>query len=108
MSNTRIYVPVKKRPIAKFFYRGNHSHPVRRTVVVTEMTDEMLTGYELREGRQVRAVAEAPLKSFRRDRIAKIQQLDRRRKLRRQTAPEEQSKTTLKRESLMDLLGHGA
>lgn len=47
-------VKVKKlmsnKPLARFFYQGGHTHPVRRTVVLTSETKDTFTGYELREG----------------------------------------------------------
>lgn len=92
---------VKSRPVARFYYKGNHTHPVRRTVVIVESSTDIFTGYELREGSEIRQLKDAPIKSYRRDRIAKVKQLDRRRKLRKTSQNLE--KTTLTRQSLQDL-----
>lgn len=69
------YPIIKSRPAAKFFYRGTHSHPIRRTVLITESTKEYIKGYEVREGQTVREVDEAPIKSFRLDKIAMTNEL---------------------------------
>lgn len=62
---------VSKKPVAKFFYRGTHTHPVRRTVLIVEDSKDTFTGYELREGKQVRTGAKAPIKSYSKNDIAK-------------------------------------
>lgn len=69
----RVYDPVPKRPVARFFYQGTHSHPIRRTVLITETTPTLIKGYEFREGFTVRTREQAlgKMKSYRRDRIAK-------------------------------------
>jgi hypothetical protein len=61
---------VENHPVARFYYRGAHSHPVRRTVLVTRSTETDIVGYELREGNAVRTLKTAPLKSYCRARIA--------------------------------------
>ncbi len=61
---------VNERPVAKFFYKGNHTHPVRRTVLVTKESRDCITGYELREGKTVRTGSKAPLKSYNKKDIA--------------------------------------
>lgn len=61
---------VNERPVAKFFYKGNHTHPVRRTVLVTEESRDCIKGYELREGKTVRTGSKAPLKSYSKKDIA--------------------------------------
>jgi len=98
---------VKNRPVARFFYKGDHTHPVRRTIVVIKTTDKVMTGYELREGSIVRSFKNAPIKSYSRNKIAKIGQIDKRRNLRRQ--PESGlRKTTLIRSDLKELIRCGA
>jgi hypothetical protein len=71
----KIYDLVAKKPVARFFYQGKHSHPVRRTVLVTNETETAITGYELREGTKVRSAQEAVtsgcVKTYRKDRIAR-------------------------------------
>lgn len=63
------YTIVAEGPVAKFYYKGTHSHPVRRTIVVIEDKPTMLVGYEIREGNEVRKMKNAPIKSYRKDRI---------------------------------------
>lgn len=63
--------------VAKFFYKGNHSHPVRRTVLVTKETKTLLEGYEIREGNEVRPLEDSKFKSYRKDKIAKLYQTKR-------------------------------
>lgn len=101
------YPVIKKQPVAKFFYKGqSHTHPVRRTVVITEATFEKITGYEIREGSKVRNLKKAPIKSYSRNKIAKVGEIDRRRVLRSKTT--NMSMSTLERKTLVDLLREGA
>lgn len=102
---TKDYGFVKSNPVAKFFYRGDHTHPVRRTVLVVKSDEKVITGYELREGSVTRKFKNAPIKSFRRDRIAKASQLDKRRVLVRKL---DSNKTTLKRFTLKEIVKNGA
>ncbi len=102
------YQFVKDSPVAKFFYQGNnHTHPVRRLVLIIEQNDQIITGYELREGSTTRSFKNAPIKSYRRDRIAKVGEIDRRRVLRRNADQRALSKSTLVRTSLRDLIRSG-
>jgi hypothetical protein len=73
MKTRKIYEPVTKLPVAKFYYQGNHSHPVRRTVLIVEETKDQFKGYEIREGRTTRSLTEIAnhIKSYRKDKIAK-------------------------------------
>lgn len=67
------YPVVRNLPVAKFRYRGSHSKPVRRTVVLTKITRTQLTGYEVREGNEVRDLENAQIKSFTRDEIQNLE-----------------------------------
>ena len=69
------YELVKNKPAAKFFYRGTHSHPIKRTVLITEQNQDWIKGYEVREGSVVREVADAPIKTFSREKVATTSQL---------------------------------
>lgn len=71
--NSKVYDVVSKNPVARFYYQGDHTHPVRRTVLVIDDRNGVLTGYELREGSTVRTAAKAlkTIKSYRKDRIAR-------------------------------------
>lgn len=69
----KVYDLVAKKPVARFFYKGHHSHPIRRTVAIIAETTGLIIGYEFREGSKVRSVEEAldKIKSYRKDKIAK-------------------------------------
>ncbi len=69
----KVYDLVAKLPVARFYYQGTHTHPVRRTVLIIEDRKDTFVGYEFREGTIVRDVTEAlkHVKSYRKDRIAK-------------------------------------
>ena len=73
VKKSKVYQPVNKLPIAKFYYQGNHSHPVRRTVLIVEENKDQIRGYELREGKTTRTLTEVSkcIKSYRKDKIAK-------------------------------------
>ena len=69
--NTNVSISVKKNNrYAKFWYKGSHSHPVRRTILIKTMTDKYIEGYELREGNRVRTPSKASLKKYCRTKIA--------------------------------------
>jgi hypothetical protein len=70
---TKIYEPVEKTPVAKFFYKGTHSRPIRRTVIVIKETRKIIVGYELREGNVLRSTKDAKnhIKSYLKSKIAK-------------------------------------
>lgn len=72
MSNIKI---IKNQPVAVFYYKGTHSSPVKRTVLITESNRNMIKGVELREGNTLRDVDEAPIKSYRLDKVATTSQL---------------------------------
>lgn len=65
------YTVKKKNPVAKFYYKGTHSHPVRRTILVVEETSKFMVGYELREGTTVRAFKQSPVKKYLKNEIAR-------------------------------------
>ena len=98
------YDIVRNTPVARFWYKGTHTHPVRRTVLVIESTKEYLRGYELREGRIVRTAGKAPIKTYRRERIARGASL-------RVDSPIRKlypQKSTLVRKTLLDVIESGA
>lgn len=97
------YKPVKNLPVAKFYYKGNHSHPIRRTVVITESRARYFRGYEVREGSVVRDLKDAPIKSYNKKKIATQKELGRCKH--RNPGPEV---TTLTRACLFELLTAGA
>ena len=61
------YPLVQNRPVAKFRYKGTHSKAIRRTVLLTEINRDMLRGYEVREGNEVRSINDQVIKSFTRE-----------------------------------------
>lgn len=106
MSTVRKDYPVSRNlPVWKFYYQGHHSHPVRRTILVHRVTQDKVYGYELREGTVTRSFKDAPMKSFKKSRIAKIRQCGRR--LRRRTDPDFHDNTTLQKFSLLDFVKTG-
>jgi len=98
------YQLIKTKPVARFYYTGNHTHPVRRTVLLIESTPNFIRGYELREGAVVRKFSEAPIKTYRRDRIAPATPYERRKKVsaRKLTGPK-----TLRRADVVELVIKG-
>lgn len=90
-------------PVAKFFYQGTHSHPVKRTVLVIESTKKKITGYELREGNITRKLGKSPIKTYRRELIARGKNLRLENPLRKKAA----NKSTLIRKKLINLLECG-
>jgi hypothetical protein len=97
------YELVKNMPVARFFYKGTHTHPVRRTILIIEQTREFIRGYELREGNEVRVAAKAPVKTFKRDRIAKGSSLRLENPIRKMSP----DKSTLVRKPLLDIIEVG-
>lgn len=90
---------VEKFPVARFYYKGNHKNPVRRTLLVTEINDTHISGYELREGNKVRNGMNAPYKTYLRSNIAKYSSL------RSDNASKKNgNKSTLVRKDLMDII----
>jgi hypothetical protein len=93
-----------KKCVARFYYKGSHTHPVRRTVLVTAHNRSKIIGYEVREGNIVREAAKAPIKSYSRYKIAKGADLRKDNPLRTLT-PES---STLIRKPLIDIIEVGA
>lgn len=101
------YKLVDKLPVAKFYYKGSHSHPVRRTVLVTESNDKLIIGYEVRAGLETYSPSKAKIKSYSRRKIAKLKQLRASRKRDKSIVENGPEKTTLKRIKLSDFLFTG-
>jgi len=101
------YKLVNKYPVAKFYYKGNHSHPVRRTVLVTTSNDKFIIGYEIRVGSEVYLPAKAKIKSYSRAKIAKIKQLRASMKRDRVISQKGPNSSTLERIKLSDFLFTG-
>lgn len=108
MNKKKDYPVVRNMPVARFFYQGRrHTHPVRRTVLLIESTQSYIRGYEMREGTRTRSYKTAPIRTYRRDKIANIDQIDLRRTLRAKTPLNELGKTTLRRTCLVNLVKDG-
>jgi ABC-type transport system involved in cytochrome c biogenesis ATPase subunit len=100
------YSIVRNEPVAKFYYQGSHSHPIKRTVLVIENTKQYIRGYEMREGADVRhVISQAPIKSYKKNKIAKISQC--RKKVRDRIPNKLHTKTTYERQQLVDLIIKG-
>ena len=88
------YCLIRNLPVWKFFYKGNHSKPVRTTIAVTEVTGNVVKGYVLRRGNEVFArLQDAPIKSFKKSEIAMAKGSNR---------------TSLRKHSLAELIVNGA
>lgn len=94
------YPPVRTNPVAKFFYKGSHSKPIRRTIIIVEINNDLIKGYELREGNTVRLLGKAPIKSYKRSNIAKHGEVSKKTKL-------DPKASTFQRMSLLELLEVG-
>jgi hypothetical protein len=94
-------------PVARFYYQGSHSHPVRRTVLIVAETQTTFTGYELREGKTLRTYGDALIRTYRKDKIAKFGDYSRLRK-NRQNYNRKDSESTLTRSNIFDLIKNGA
>lgn len=103
MRNVKVWKPLRNQPVARFYYKGKHTHPVRRTVLLIEVNRRWIRGYELREGSTERTFAEAPIKTYTRKKIATLTQLDSR-SPKRSDVPV----STLVRANYVDLIVNGA
>lgn len=97
------YQPVRNLPVARFWYQGHHTHPVRRTILIIESKPKMFVGYELREGRTIRSLKDAPIKSYLKEKIAYTRSLRPDAPLRRKNP----NTSTLQRDKLMGLIESG-
>ena len=107
MPQKKNYEILRNKPVAEFDYEASHSHPVKRTIVIIKdglKNPKIMTGYEIREGLTTRSLKNAPIKSFRKDKIATIGQLDLRRNTRKNAKANELDKTTLRRSNLLHLI----
>jgi len=109
MNTKKTYDLVAQKPVARFYYKGKHSHPVRRTVLVIEDRENMIVGYEIREGATVRTVAETLgiVKSYRKDRIAKWGDYKRLR-MSSKTFMKDPNESTLERSGILTMFTDGA
>lgn len=96
---------LKTLPVAKFFYQGNHSHPIRRTVLLVQNRATYLLGYEIRAGNEVFDINTASLKKYKKSKIAKVGDYCRLRNQRKyHNTPANQS--TLVRMNLLEVINN--
>jgi hypothetical protein len=92
----------------KFFYQGNHGHPVRRTVLPTQETNTHITGYELRAGMSTLSLKDAKrrgvIRTYRKDEISKMGDYCRLRERKDYRSP---NQTTLRKLDLLQLVEEG-
>ena len=101
------YKLVNTHPVAKFYYKGSHSHPVQRTVLITESNETHIVGYEVRVGHIIRQPNAAPVKSYSREKIAKAHSLRAEARDKAIVLSKGPKKSTLKRTRLYDYLFSG-
>lgn len=98
---------VRNLPVARFHYKGRSHHaPVRRVVLVTTSDKNRITGYEMREGKIVRSIEDAPIKTYLKRRVATRGQC-RTDSAMRNVGEKRLSETTLVRLSLVELTESG-
>ena len=102
MTKRKSYKLINRRPTARFYYQGTHSHPIRRTVMIIEDLPEVLVGYEMREGNITRNMNRAPVKSYRKDQIARYSDYSRLPK-----PKGKKTQSTLTRTNLMSVIAEG-
>jgi hypothetical protein len=105
----KTYDLVSKNPVARFSYHhSKHSHPIRVTLLLIEETDNLLIGYQVREGNVVHHGKEALkyIRSYRKDRIAKYGDYVRLR-MTRSTCMKEPDESTLRRGSIITIFTEG-
>lgn len=98
---------ILQQPVFRFFYKGSHSHPVRRTVLVFKKTRHYILGYEVRNGNEVCSFENAPVKRYL---IGKIARYGQDCKLRRSKANKSRNpqESTLVRSGLREYFQYGA
>jgi len=106
---TKEYELVRNQPVAKFYYQGSHSHPVRRTVLLikNKTNGNLLVGYELREGKTIRNLKNAPIKSYRKSDVPVFGDYSRLRDS-KSNQTRKKGETTLVRTNLLGLIRTGA
>lgn len=104
----KVYDLVGRKPLAKFYYQGSHSHPIRRTVLIINETSTYITGYEFREGTTTRSPQEAlhHIKTYRQSNIVCWGDYSRL-LMTRKTIFKQPNKTTLERFPIVSLFADG-
>lgn len=92
---------IRNLPVALFYYKGTHSHPVKRVVLITENNQECLIGYEIQCAKTIRTREEAPVKSYKKEGIAKWGDYSRIRNAKK-NRDKDHNQSTLQRMSIKD------
>ena len=102
----KAYDLVKNMTVAKFFYKGHHTHPVLKVgLVIKDRTNErMITMYVLRDGKQTYSLANAPVRSFTREKIAKYNSVRRPVRERLGINSQQMQQSTLERREITELM----
>lgn len=102
---SRSFSLVRNLPVWKFYYKGNHSKPVRTTIAVVSNNASVVTGYVLRRGNEVcNRLQDAKIHSFKKSDIALTGQVSRLSSSKKAS----NSTTTLTKHSIVDLIVSGA
>lgn len=96
------YELVRTLPVARFYYQGNHTHPIRRTILVIESDRKYLKGYELRCGNKVRDREDAPIRTYTKSEITRFGDYSRIRNAKKNSG-RALTESTLERSSLKTL-----
>lgn len=104
MASKNVFPLIRNLPVWKFYYKGNHTHPVRTTIAVIENTANNVTGYVLRRGNEVcMRLQDAQIRTFTKSEIASYDQIDTRSK-----KASKSTRSTLTKHNLVDLIVQGA
>lgn len=104
MASKNVFPLVRNLPVWKFYYKGNHTHPVRTTIAVIENTANNVTGYVLRRGNEVfMRLQDAQIRTFTKSEIASYDQIDNRSK-----KASKSTRSTLTKHNIVDLIVQGA
>jgi len=99
----RSFALVRNLPVWKFYYKGNHSKPIRTTLAVVENNAKVVTGYVLRRGNEVCSrLQDAKIHSFKKSEIARLGQV------RTSKNSKNSDRSTLTKHSIVDLIVSGA
>ena len=99
----------ERLPVAKFWYKGSHTHPVLKVgLVIADRTNrDIITMYLLRDGKKTFPIGQTPIRSFRRDKIAKHYSLRKEVRQRMGVTSATETRSTLVRAELAELVHSG-
>ena len=98
-----------KMPVAKFWYKGSHTHPVLKVglVIADRTNDDIITMYMFKDGQKTFPIGKNPIRSFRRDKISKHYSLRQEVRQRLGVTPATAHKSTLIRKELCEVVHAG-